>query len=89
MEKLFSHSGQPQRIKYGIMTKELVIGEIRIDEATGQGDSDSLMTRFEVIMSIKLQSNMKTYCKTRSISQLVIRENEWSVWTKEKWQVGV
>ena len=38
------------------MTKELVIREIRIDEAVGRGDSDSRMTSFEVI---KLQSIMK------------------------------
>ena len=38
------------------MTEELVICEIRIDEAAGRGDSDSLMTRFEVIMPLKLQS---------------------------------
>ena len=43
-------------ILYGIMTEELVIREIRIDEATGQGDSDSRMTSFEVIMPLKLQS---------------------------------
>ena len=30
-------------LKYGIMTEELVICETRIDEATGQGDSDSGM----------------------------------------------
>ena len=41
---------------YGIMTEELVIREIRIDEATGWGDSDSRMTSFEVIMPLKLQS---------------------------------
>ena len=41
---------------YGIMTEELVICEIRIDEATGRGDSDSRMTSFEVIMPLKLQS---------------------------------
>ena len=41
---------------YGIMTEELVIREIRIDEAAGQGDSDSRMTSFEVIMPLKLQS---------------------------------
>ena len=41
---------------YGIMTEERVIHEIRIDEAAGQGDSDSRMTRFEVIMPLKLQS---------------------------------
>ena len=36
-------------ILYGIMTEELVIREIRIDEAAGRGDSDSRMTSFEVI----------------------------------------
>ena len=41
-------------IMYGIMTEELVICEIRIDE--GGGDSDSWMTSFEVIMPLKLQS---------------------------------
>ena len=40
---------------YGIMNKELVIREIRIDKATGQGDSDSRMTSLEVIMPLKLQ----------------------------------
>ena len=30
--------------------------EIRIDEAAGRGDSDSRMTRLEVIMPLKLQS---------------------------------
>ena len=45
------------RIWYGIMTEELVIREIRIDEAAGRGDSDSGMTSFEVIMPLKLQSN--------------------------------
>ena len=38
------------------MTEELVIHEIRIDEAAGRGDSDSRMTSFEVIMPLKLQS---------------------------------
>ena len=41
---------------YGIMTEELVIREIRIDEAAGRGDSGSRMTSFEVIMPLKLQS---------------------------------
>ena len=41
---------------YGIMTEELVIREIRIDEAAGRSDSDSRMTNFEVIMSLKLKS---------------------------------
>ena len=38
------------------MTEELVIREIRIEEAAGRGDSDSWMTNFEVIMPLKLQS---------------------------------
>ena len=38
------------------MTEERVIREIRIAKAAGQGDSDSRMTRFEVIMPLKLQS---------------------------------
>ena len=38
------------------MTEELIIREIRIDEAAGRGDSDSRMTSFEVIMPLKLQS---------------------------------
>ena len=41
---------------YGIMTEEHVIREIRIDEATGRGYSYSRMTRFDVIMPLKLQS---------------------------------
>ena len=45
-----------KRIMYVIMTEELVIREIRIDKAAGRGDSDSYMTSFEVIMSLKLQS---------------------------------
>ena len=47
---------------YGIMTEELVIREIRIDAAAGQGDSDSRMTRFEVIMPLKLQSTKILIC---------------------------
>ena len=46
----------PAGNKYGIMTEERVIREIRIDEAAGRGDSDSRMTRFEVIMPLELQS---------------------------------
>ena len=38
------------------MTEELVIREIRIDEAAGQGNLDSRMTSFEVIMPLRLQS---------------------------------
>ena len=37
---------------YGITTEELVIREIRIDEATGRDDSDSRMTSFKVIMPL-------------------------------------
>ena len=43
-------------ITYGIMTDELVICEIIIDEAAGRGDSDSWMASFEFIMLLKLQS---------------------------------
>ena len=43
---------------YGIMTEELVICEIRINEATCKGDSDSRMKSFEVIISLQLQSNI-------------------------------
>ena len=42
-----------------IMTEDLVIHEIRIDEAAGRGDSDSRMTSFEAIMPLKLQSTTK------------------------------
>ena len=38
------------------MTEELVICDIRIDEAAGRGDSDSRMTSFDVIMPLKLKS---------------------------------
>ena len=44
-------------VMYGIMTEELVIHEIGIDEAAGRGDSDSPMTSLEIIMPFKLQSN--------------------------------
>ena len=37
---------------YGIMIEELVIHEIRIDDAAGRGDSDSRMASFEVIMPL-------------------------------------
>ena len=42
-------------IIYGIVTEELVIREIRIEEAV-----NSRMTILEVIMLLKLQSTMKT-----------------------------
>ena len=48
--------------QYGIMTEELDIREIRIDEAAGRGDSDSRMTSFEVIMPLKLQSTKILIC---------------------------
>ena len=41
------------------MIEELIIHEIRIDEAACRGDSDSRMTSFKVIMSLKLQSTIK------------------------------
>ena len=41
---------------YGIMTEELIIREIWINKAAGQGDSDSGMT---IILPLKLQSTMK------------------------------
>ena len=40
------------------MTVEHVIREIRIDEATDRGDSDSRMMSFEVIMPLKLLLTM-------------------------------
>ena len=67
---------------YGIMTEELVIHEIRIDEAAGRGDSDSRMASFEVIMPLKLQSTKiikyANYPIVRcfALYRLVIRENE-------------
>ena len=45
-----------KQFKYGIMTEELVIREIRIDKAAGRSDIDSRMMSFEVIMPLKLQS---------------------------------
>ena len=51
------------------MTEERVIREIRIDEAAGRGDSDSRMTRFEVIMPLKLQST-KILIYSRPISDI-------------------
>ena len=50
------------------MTEELVIREIRIDEAAGRGDSDSRMTRSEVIMPLNLQSTMKAHCNMHCIA---------------------
>ena len=68
--------------KYGIMTEELVIREIRIKEAAGQGNSDSRMTSFEVIMPLKLLSAVRALLWDEfELSRLVpvICENEWSV----------
>ena len=48
---------------YGMMTKELVIHEIRIDEAAGRDNSDSRMTSFEVIMPLQLQSTERALVK--------------------------
>ena len=45
---------------YGIMTEEFIIHQIRIDKAAGQGDSDSGVTSFKVIMPLKLQSTMES-----------------------------
>ena len=42
------------------MAEELIIREIRIDEAAGRGDSYSRMMSCEVIMPHKLQSTMKS-----------------------------
>ena len=53
------------------MTEELVICEIRIDEAAGQGDSDSRMTSFEVIMPLKLQSTKISIYGTRYIKSVL------------------
>ena len=41
----------------GIMTEELIIREIRIDQALG--DLDSRMMSFKVNMALKLKSTMK------------------------------
>ena len=49
-----SHTMMNKRILYGIMTKELVVCEVRIN-------SDSRMTSFEVIMPLKLQLTMKAF----------------------------
>ena len=47
---------QQDHLMYGIMTEELVICEIRIDEAADGGSSDSQMTSYENIMPFELQS---------------------------------
>ena len=53
------------------MTEELVIREIRIDEAAGRGDSDSRMTSFEVIMPLKLQSTKILIYSIRAIKSVL------------------
>ena len=59
------------------MIEELVIHEIRTDKAAGQGDSDSWMTSFKVIMPFKLQLNYESpIVRCIALSRLVIRENE-------------
>ena len=68
-------------ILYGIMTEELVIRDIRIDEAAGRGDSDSRMTSLSLC---HLNSNQSPIIKYIALSQLVICKNEWRVHTREK-----
>ena len=58
MSLLSSHKRGFSVILYGIMTEDLVIREIRIDEATGRCNSDSQMTSFEVTVPHILQSTM-------------------------------
>ena len=58
---------------YGIMTEELVIREIRIDEAAGY--SDSQMTSFEIIMPLKNSNHFESPIVRRIVySRLVILE---------------
>ena len=68
---------------FGIMTEELVIREILIDEAAGRGDSDSRITSFEVIMPlltpINHESPIQAIVGCVALSMLVIREYEWRV----------
>ena len=40
------------------MTEELIVREIRSNESAGQGNSDSRMTSFEVVMPLMPQSTM-------------------------------
>ena len=64
-------------IRYGIMTEELVIREIIIDEAAGRGDSNSRMTNFEVIISLKTPINYESpIVRCIALYRLVFRENE-------------
>ena len=43
---------------YGIMTRELVICEIRIGKTAGGDDSDPQLNSFEVIMPLELKSTI-------------------------------
>ena len=70
------------------MTEELVIREIRIDEAADRGDPDSLMTSFKVIMPLKTPINYESpIVRCVALSRLEIRENE--CFDKGKWRVRV
>ena len=42
------------------MTEELVIREIRVDDAAGQGNSDSWMTSLEIIMPLLTPINYES-----------------------------
>ena len=53
------------------MTEELVIREMRIDEAAGRDDSDSRMTSLEVIMPLKLQSSKISIYSVRYIKSVL------------------
>ena len=48
------------------------------DIISSRGDSDSLMTSFEVIMQTPINYESH-YCKTVALSRLLICENKWSV----------
>ena len=52
---------------YGIITEDLVIREIRIDEAAA---SDKRVTSFEVIMPLNSNQLWKPYCETRCIASV-------------------
>ena len=60
------------RLPYGIMTEELFIREIRIDEAASRGDSDSRMTCFEVIMPLKVGE-----CKSHVLIRMLSYFSKW------------
>ena len=55
----FLHLRNTGKILYGMMSRELILREIRIDQATGRANLDSQMTNFKVNMPLKLQSTMK------------------------------